>query len=40
MIKVVKILSGDPSRGALSLDMEEPVLGGQRVQVGYNVWTS
>ena len=32
--RVVKILSGDPSRGALSLEMEEPLLPGQRVQVG------
>ncbi|WVF72838.1 hypothetical protein IAT40_007656 [Kwoniella sp. CBS 6097] len=30
--KVVKILSGDPSRGALSVDMEEPLLPGQTVQ--------
>ncbi|WVR00037.1 hypothetical protein IAU59_007179 [Kwoniella sp. CBS 9459] len=30
--KVVKILSGDPSRGALSVDMEEPLLPGQVVQ--------
>lgn len=35
--KVVKILSGDPGRGALSLDMEEPVLAGQRVQVGQRI---
>lgn len=26
-------MSGDPSRGAISLEMEEPLLTGQRVQV-------
>ena len=31
--KVVKILSGDPSRGAMSLDWEEPLSAGQKVQV-------
>ena len=31
--EVVRILSGDPSRGALSLDMEEPLRTGQKVQV-------
>jgi len=31
--RVVKILSGDPSRGAMSLDMEDPLLKGQTVQV-------
>jgi hypothetical protein len=31
--RVVKILSGDPSRGAMSLDMEDPLLQGQTVQV-------
>ncbi|KAJ9123115.1 hypothetical protein QFC22_001306 [Naganishia vaughanmartiniae] len=31
--QVVKIMSGDPSRGAISLEMEEPLLTGQRVQV-------
>ncbi|KAK8854772.1 hypothetical protein IAR55_003511 [Kwoniella newhampshirensis] len=30
--RVVKILSGDPSRGALSVDMEDPLLVGQTVQ--------
>ncbi|KAI5455377.1 hypothetical protein NCC49_000191 [Naganishia albida] len=30
--QVVKIMSGDPSRGAISLEMEEPLLTGQRVQ--------
>lgn len=33
--KVVRILSGDPSRGALSLDMEDPLREGQRVQVSH-----
>jgi len=33
-VQVVKILSGDPSRGAISLEMEEPLLSGQKVQVG------
>jgi hypothetical protein len=31
--KVVKILSGDPSRGALALETEEPLSEGQGVQV-------
>lgn len=31
--QVVKIMSGDPSRGAISLEMEEPLLTGQKVQV-------
>lgn len=35
--EVVRILSGDPSRGALSLDMEAPLRTGQRVQVGRSV---
>ncbi|ORY35549.1 hypothetical protein BCR39DRAFT_510672 [Naematelia encephala] len=30
--RAVKILSGDPSRGAISLEMEEPLLVGQRIQ--------
>ncbi|WRT68443.1 uncharacterized protein IL334_005419 [Kwoniella shivajii] len=30
--RVVKILSGDPSRGALSVDMEDPLLVGQTIQ--------
>ncbi|WVW85578.1 hypothetical protein I302_107616 [Kwoniella bestiolae CBS 10118] len=30
--KVVKILSGDPSRGAMSLDMEDSLLVGQTIQ--------
>ncbi|KAK4688819.1 hypothetical protein P7C73_g1290, partial [Tremellales sp. Uapishka_1] len=30
--KVVKILSGDPARGAISLEMEEPLLIGQTIQ--------
>lgn len=33
--QVVKIMSGDPSRGAISLEMEEPLLTGQRVQVSF-----
>lgn len=32
-IKVVKILSGDPSRGALALETEDPLLPGQMIQV-------
>lgn len=32
--RIVRIQSGDPSRGALALEMEEPLLPGQRVQVG------
>jgi hypothetical protein len=35
--RIVKILSGDPSRGAMSLDMEDPLLTGQRVQVSKKV---
>lgn len=31
--KVVKILSGDPSRGALALETEEPLTEGQEIQV-------
>ena len=31
--RVVKILSGDPSRGALALETEEPLLPGQKFQV-------
>lgn len=31
--EVVRLLSGDPSRGALSLDMEDSLRVGQRVQV-------
>jgi hypothetical protein len=31
--KVVKILSGDPSRGALALETEEPLTAGQEIQV-------
>lgn len=27
-------MSGDPSRGAISLEMDEPLLTGQKVQVG------
>jgi len=30
---MIKILSGDPSRGAMSLDMEEPLTSGEKVQV-------
>jgi len=30
--RMIKILSGDPSRGALSLDMEDPLRAGQPVQ--------
>ncbi|KAJ9107417.1 hypothetical protein QFC21_000868 [Naganishia friedmannii] len=30
--QVVKIMSGDPSHGAISLEMEEPLLTGQKVQ--------
>lgn len=30
---VARIVSGDPSRGALSVDMEENILAGQWVQV-------
>jgi hypothetical protein len=29
----VKILSGDPSRGALALETEEPLTEGQEIQV-------
>lgn len=32
--RAVKILSGDPSKGAISLDMEDPLSAGQVVQVG------
>jgi hypothetical protein len=28
-------MSGDPSRGAISLEMEEPLLTGQKVQVSF-----
>jgi hypothetical protein len=31
--RVVRIMSGDPSRGAVSLEMEEPLRVGQKVQV-------
>lgn len=31
--RVIKILSGDPSRGAMSLDMEDSIITGQVVQV-------
>lgn len=31
--RVIKILSGDPSRGAMSLDMEDSIIAGQVVQV-------
>jgi hypothetical protein len=31
---VVKLMSGDPSRGALGLDTEDSLRTGQRVQVG------
>jgi hypothetical protein len=31
--KVVKILSGDPSRGALALETEAPLSVGQEIQV-------
>lgn len=31
--RVIKILSGDPSRGAMSLDMEDSIITGQAVQV-------
>ena len=34
---MVKIQSGDPGRGALSLEMEEPILAGQHVQVSCGV---
>jgi hypothetical protein len=37
--RVVRILSGDPSRGAMSLDMEDPLLQGQTIQVSYNAHT-
>ena len=30
---MIKILSGDPSRGTMSLDMEEPLTSGEKVQV-------
>lgn len=36
--RMVKILSGDPGRGALSLDMEDPLLEGQKVQASRMVW--
>lgn len=31
--RVIRILSGDPSRGAMSLDMEDSIITGQVVQV-------
>ena len=34
--KMVKILSGDPGRGALSVEMEDPLHTGESVQV--NLW--
>jgi hypothetical protein len=37
--RMVKILSGDPSRGALSLDMVEPLREGQTVQVDIKTGT-
>ncbi|WVR07518.1 hypothetical protein IAU60_004560 [Kwoniella sp. DSM 27419] len=37
VVKVVQILSGDPSRGALSVDMEEPLVAGQTVQENVKV---
>lgn len=31
--RVIRIMSGDPSRGAISIDMEDPLRVGQQVQV-------
>lgn len=36
--QVVKIVSGDPSRGAMSLEMEQPLRVGQKVQVSQAAW--